>query len=357
VKTTVTIRSFPAGVATAGLPVAFKTIANPGVTLATPNTDASGQVTFQPNLSPGPITWEATDLAPDPDVTRKGSSRTAGSGGAYSEYEVPYVLRSLGAGVVRQYGAGLPVTYVTGGLNLDIGTGAALSGQGLPAVVYAAMVAPVSGALRDATNPKACYLVLEWTGLGQAEEGKCIANVVCGAAAASPALPASLTQTEALWQEALASFQLPAGSGTGLTSIVDKRRFIGGYPQLGAVAKRVSATAQNVSSTPTDVVFDAGSAALTLAPGITYDLVAQASLLLKAPASQTISLALLLDNTLSSYTDSTISTDFVSVSAATNKAGVVGTGAAITNALRLKVSGGTGQHLTGYLLITATPRR
>jgi hypothetical protein len=357
VKSTVTIRSFPAGTPTASLQVFFKTLANPGTTIASPFTDANGQVTFQPNLSPGPFTWEAPDLAPEPDVKRMGNSRTCGSGGAYSEYELPYVLRALGPGVVRNYGSSLAVSYATGGLNLDLGTGAALSGQGIPAVVYSAMVHAVDPTLRNASNPRACYLVLEWTGLGQPEEGKVITNVVCGTPAASPVLPAGLNQQESIWQEALASFQLPISSSTVLSNIVGRQRYIGGYPQLSTIAKRLSATAVPVTNTTgIDATFDSGAPNLALANGIVYDVVAQAAMQLKAPSGGTISLAVLLDNTLSVYTDSNISTDFVTVSSVTTKQ-VLGAGVAITNSIRLKVSAPTGQHGTGYLLVTATPRR
>jgi hypothetical protein len=295
---------------------------------------------------------------PAPDVTRAGSSKSYGSGGAYAEYELVHALRILGNGVIDGFLNELAVTYDGAGLDLDVATGGAMV-KGIPAIFSAVSDHAVATA-RDATNPKACYLVVEVTGAGETEEGKVVLKDSCGAAAASPSLPA-LTQTEALYQLPLASFVLPNSGSTTLTSLVDLRNYLMvRNPQVSAIGRRidpaVSATA--TSTTGEDAVWTSGATSPTLLSGVTYDLEARGFLLAKiSDAAQSASMALYLNGVgnISAYV-ATTSTDYVAIANVHTLEGVVGAGAAATCGMRLKVSGGTMTYLTGYCAVIARPR-
>lgn len=357
----VTIRTYPGGLAASTVPYEVRTHAAGNALLpgGSGSTDANGQFTYQANLSPGPFYWKATDAGPTPPVVRQGSSKSCDSGGSFSIAEMPVALQAMGqGGVVRNFLNALAPS-AGGGINFNVATGAAVL-LGLPAVVYTAIANQACLAGRDATNPKACYLILQARGAGDPLEGEIVVYDWCGAAAASPALPA-LTQTQALWMEPLATFRLPAtGGGSVLTNFVDVRRFLlSKNPQVSVVARRLSQTAINVTSpTGVDATWDDGSTALTLVSGVTYDVVNTVSLALKAAAGQTISLAPYINGTANAapFISTTTSADFVVVTGVHTLA-VVGTGAPMTCAALVKVTGGTGQHLTGTQLVTATPRR
>jgi hypothetical protein len=145
-----------------------------------------------------------------------------------------------------------------------------------------------------------------------------------------------------------------------LTNYVDVRHYLLSEPQVSVVARRLSQTAVTVNSTTgVDPTWDDGTTNLTLISGVTYDVLSTVTLALKATAGQSISLAPYINGTanVAPFVSSTISTDFVIVTN-THSMVVAGTGSAMSCSALVKVSGGTGaQHLTGCLLVTATPRR
>src|SRR5262245_16020739 len=268
-RNTITIRTYPGGQGAPNIPYTVTPAAG-GAAICSGNTDANGQFTCDRNLSPGPIQWDATDSTVTPAVTRHGTSKSVGSGGAYSLAELPLALRLLGNGVVPGYLNGLAATAGPG-INFNVATGAAVA-LGIPAAVYTAIANQACIQPRDAAQPKACYVIVQWRGLGEALEGETTIFDICGAAAASPLLP-GLTQTSAIWQEALAKFTLPpTGGGTTLTGFTDMRRFASGNTQRNTVARRLTQSTGSITTTPTDAVWDSGSADLVLNPGVVYDL-------------------------------------------------------------------------------------
>lgn len=354
-KVSGTIRAYPAGTPVASVDVDIIRESDDTV-LDTLTTDADGRWEYTQNGSPGPWRWEATDATPTPDIVRVSSSLSAGSGGAYSLAELVPALRVLGNGVVADYGNELAVTYDAAGLDLDIDTGAAVV-NGIPAV-FDAVTDLTSVGTRDATNPKACYVVLAVTGAGESEEGKAELVAVCGTAAASPALP-SLTQTDALYQLPLASYQLPNTSSTTLTAVTDLRTFAGTRnPVVSSVVRRTDPTSATTTTSTTGEDLSGLTTTVTLLDGVTYDLEAHALVLVKAAAGQTVSIAPYLNGTgnLATYVASNVSSDYLAIGNAYTLAGVAGSGAAVNCGLRWKVSGGTGNAITGHLLVVATPR-
>lgn len=356
-KTQITLRSYPAGAAVSGKTVTFKKESDDS-TITTDTTDANGQAQYSANGSPGPFYWTATDTTPDPDVTRAGSSMSYGSGGAYSLYELVYALRAMGDGVVQAFLDGLAVTYDGAGLDLDVGAGAAVV-AGIPAVFYTATDFTAVGT-RDATHPKACYLVLEVSPPGQSDEGRAELKAVCGTAAASPALPA-LTNTETLRQHALASYRLPNTGSTTLTNLVDLRSYLlqpsARNPVVSSVVRRVDSSEASTTST-TGADASGLTTTLTLLNGVIYDLEARVVLVGKISSSgQMWQLAPYLNGTgnLAAYVGGN-NTDFAALGNVHTLAGVTGTGAAISCGVRVQVSGGTATYQAGYLLVKAVPR-
>ncbi len=357
-KSLVTIRSFPGGLAAGGLPYTVKLHLDDS-TLASGTTTVAGQFEYSPNLHPGPHYWTATDAAADPDVIRVGSSKSAGSGGTYSFYELPILLRLLGTGVVPDYLNELAVTYDGAGLDLDVATGAA-NILGLPAVVAVETEHTVVTA-RDAANTKACYLVLEATGLGEAEEGKIVFKDVCGAAAASPSLP-TLTQTDALYQFPLASFILPTSASTTLSTLVDLRAFVGpggGNPQVSNTARRSDPTSTTTTTSTTGADIASLTTTVTLLDGVVYDIEARAHVLVKAPVGQEVQVAVYIGDValISAYIGSEVSADYVGITNVHTLENLTGDGGAETCGVRWRVdASGTATALTGVLLVIATPR-
>ena len=350
-----TIRTFPAGAAAATKPYTVKLHADDS-TLQSGNTDANGQVSYAPNLSPGPFYITGTDATPDPDSVRVTSSKSTGSGGAYSLAELPLVLRAFGNGVIDGYLNELAVSYDAAGLDLDIATGAMIA-KGIPAVVTTTFEHAVVTA-RDATNPKACYLVLEFTGVGETNEGKVVSKDVCGTAAASPSLPA-LTQTEATYQYPLATFTLPTTASTTLTNVVDVRTFVGQRnPVVSSVVRRTDPTSEATTTSTTGADATSLTTTVTLLNGVVYDLELRCFLMSKiSSAGQTAQVAGYLNGTgnISAYISSN-ATDFVGVANVHTLEGVTGSGAAISCGVRIKCSGGTMTYQAGYLMVKAVPR-
>jgi hypothetical protein len=322
-------------------------------TLQSGTTNADGEFSFVQNLSPGEWWWEVTDTTPTPDARRVGSSRSSGSGGAYSLAEIPMVLRALGNGVVSGYLGGLAVTYVPPtGLDLDVATGAAVA-LGFPAVVHTGFNYAITST-RDATNPKQCYLLLEFTGA----DGKVVIKDVCGTAAASPVLPA-LTLTEATYQLPLASFRLPNTGSANLTQVSDLRTYANQRTTLvTATVRRVDLVTPLTTTSTTGVALTGLTTTVTLLSGVVYDLEVTAAVLLKVTAGQAVSIAPYLNGTsnVAEYLGTNVSADYVLVSNTHTLLGVAGTGATVDCGLLWKVSGGTGSALTGWLHVLATPR-
>lgn len=352
-----TLRTFPAGAPASGLTYFIKLHADDS-TLATGTTDASGQVTYTPDLSPGPHYFTGTDTAPTPDSVRVVSSKTMGSGGSYSLGELPFALRALGTGVTRGYANACAVTYDGAGLDLDTNTGAMLA-LGIPAVIYTSVHQSVTNT-RDATNPRQCYWVAEFTGVGQTNEGKVVLKDVCGTAAASPSLPA-LTQTEATWQLPLATFRLPNTGSTTLTQVTDVRTYLATRnPVLSDVKSRtdpasVATTTSTTLTNPTTL-----NTSLTLLSGVTYDINIRGFLTCKisaAPFEAQMSVYVGNPATPANVAPfiGTTSTGYIGLANAHNVT-VVGTGAAVTCSMAIKVTGGTMSYTTGVLDVTAVPR-
>lgn len=351
-----TLRTYPGGAAASGKSVTIKLQAD-NSTITSDVSDANGQWQYEANGSPGPWYWTALDAAPDPDVTRAGSSTTYGSGGPYSLYELVHALRVFGNGVIDGYLNELAVTYDGAGLDLDVDTGGAVI-KGIPCIFSAVSDHAVATA-RDAVDPKQCYLVLEVTPAGQSAEGKCVLKDTCGAAAASPSLP-SLTQSEVLFQYPLATFRLPNTGSTTLTQVSDARTFLGTRnPVVPWRQRRADASVVEpiTSTTGADVSWTTGDINLTLLNGVTYDIEARAFLTCKAAAGQTISIAPYINGVgnIAEYITGN-HTDFAGLANVHTLEGVVGTGGSITCGLRIKVSGGTGSYHVGYIVVLARPR-
>lgn len=353
-------RTYPGGAAAASKSYTVKKhVDDSPVTSGT--TSVTGEIDYSANGAVGPIYVSVTDTTPDDDVTRVISSKNTGSGGAYALAELPMALRALGNGVVDNYLNELAITDPDSGANLGYATGAAVI-NGIP-VVFSSSGTYAIATATDATNPKACYLVLEVTGVGQTEEGKAVLKDVCGSAAASPSLP-SLTQTDATYQYPLASFRLGitgSSNANRVTTLADLRTFLGTRnPVVSAIARRVdpAVTTTTTSTTGADVTFTSGSSSPTLLSGVTYDVEARAFLMAKVTAGQTVSIAPYVNTTanIATYVASDSSTDYQGISNVYTLEGVAGAGAGITCGLRWKVSGGTGTAITGFLLLICRPR-
>jgi hypothetical protein len=354
-----TIRTYPGGAASVGLTVSIKRESD-DTEITTDTTDAEGQWQYSADGSPGPWYWTATDAAEDPDVIRAGSSKSYGTGGAYSLYELAYALRVMGDGVIEGFLNELEVTYDAAGLDLDINTGGVLA-AGVPAIFYGATDFTDVG-IRDATHPKACYLVVEVTPPGQAEEGKAELASVCGTAAASPALP-TLTNDETLRQIALASYRLPNTSSTTLTDLVDLRSYLldpdARNPIVTGLAERTdpAVEATTTSTTGADATWVAGSPNTTLLDGVVYDIDAIAFVVGKVTAGQSWSISPYIGSTsqLASYVSAT-NEEYMGLMNVHSRTGIVGDGSALNNGLRIKVSGGTMTYQVGFLQVRAVPR-
>jgi hypothetical protein len=348
-----TVRNYPAGTAANGLGVSIVE-ATGDTEIGTDTTDADGRWSYTQNGSPGDWYWEVLDTAPDPDVTRSGSSGSYGSGGAYSLYELVYALRALGNGVIGDYLNELEVTYDAAGLDLDINTGGAIV-RGVPAI-FSAVTDLTSVGTQDGTNPKACYVVLEVTPPGNADEGKAEIKASCGAAAASPSLPA-LTQSEVLYQLPLATYTLPASPSTTLADVTDARTYANTRnPVVSGITRRADPTDEITTTSTTNTTMTSMSGTITLVSGVTYDVECRAAALVKISTSaQTVSLLPYINST-SDIADAiaTNSEDYVLLSNV-HTATVVGAGS-MGYGLRWKVSGGTGTAQTGIVSVIARPR-
>ena len=351
-----TFRTYPAGAAASGETVTIKKEAD-GSTITTDTTDANGQWQYSANGSVGPWYWEATNAS----VTRAGSTKSYGSGGAYSLYELAYALRVLGDGVIEGYLDDLEVTYDGAGLDLDVAAGGAV-GAGVPAIFYDATELTSVGT-RDATHPKACYVVVEISPPGQSDEGRSEIKAVCGTAAASPSLP-SLTNDETLRQIPLATYRLPNTSSTTLSNLADARAFlldpanITRNPIVSSVVRRTDPTSEATTTSTTGEDVTSLTTTVTLVSGVVYDLEARALLVCKISSSgQTVSIAPYLNGTsnIATYISGN-HTDYLALGNVHTLAGVTGSGAAVSCGLRIKVSGGTATYQAGYLLVRAVPR-
>jgi hypothetical protein len=355
-----TLRSLPAGAPVTGVTVEVRKEIAPNDLVGSAVTDANGRWELTVNGNPGPYYWEATDTSPaGADVVRKGSSKSYGSGGTYSLYELPIALRTRGNGVVPGYLDGMAVTH-PGGLNLDVTTGAVLA-HGIP-VVWHTPVTYAVAETRDATHPKACYLVVLVVGPGEEQEGLSDIGVICGTAAASPALPdITAYQTAAAWNVPLASFILPNASGSALTSVVDlESNPAASNPIASSIVRRTNPatthTTTNTGATGEDATDLTTS--LTLLAGVTYDLAGRVWLASSIDnAAYEAQVAVYLETTayLSEFVGHS-STSPLGVSNVHAREGVAGTGAAVSCGVRVRVTGGTMGYTVGYFQAIARPR-
>ncbi len=346
------VREYPAGTPAAGVSVdIIREIDD--VVLGTDTTDVNGEWDYTQNGSPGPWRWEADDGT----TVRSSSSNAYGSGGGYSLYELVNALSLLNTGIIPNFGTGMATTYDGAGLDLDVSAGGALV-QGIPALWWTGAKHTVVTS-RDASNPKACYLVIEVTGQGQTEEGKAVLKDVCGAAAASPSLP-TLTQTSATYQFPLATFRLPTSASTTLTTLADARPTTAGInnPVVSSVVRRTDPTSVATSTSTTGEDATSLTTTVTLLSGVTYDLEARCILTNKISAAPNIAqIAIYINGTSNMSTFvANDSTAYLATPNAHTLSGVVGTGAAISCGVRVKVNAGTMSYHVGYLMVTATPR-
>lgn len=353
-----TFRAYPAATAQSGETVTIKKEADDS-TITTDTTDSDGQWQYSANGSPGPWYWTSTDTGPTPDITRAGSTKSYGSGGAYSLYELAYALRVLGDGVIDDFLNELAVTYDGSGLDLDIATGGAV-GAGVPAIFYDATDLSSVGT-RDATNPKACYVVVEISPPGQSDEGRSEIKAVCGTAASSPSLP-TLTNDETLRQIALASYTLPNTSSTTLTNVTDLRTFlldpVARNPVVSSIVRRTDPATETTTTSTSGADVTSLTTTVTLLNGVVYDLEARALLVCKISSSgQTVQIAPYLNGTgnIATYVTGN-HTDYMALGNAYTLEGVTGSGSSVSCGLRIKVSGGTATYITGFLLVKAVPR-
>lgn len=355
-----TARTYPAGAAGSGLAYTVKLHEDAGATtLGSGNTDGSGQATYTANLSPGPHYFTVTDTAPTPDAVRVVSSQSTGSGGAYSLAEVPIALRALGTGVIDGYLNEIAVTDPGSGTNIAYDTGAALI-KGIPCVVASSGTHAIVTS-QDVTNPKACYFLIELTGLGETNEGKAVFKDSCGAAAASPSLPV-LTQTEATYQYPLATFQLGivgASNANDVVSVTDVRTFIPGRnPIVSSIARRTDPTDEDPSTSTTGEDATLLTTTPTLLSGVVYDLHARCFLQCKiSSAAETAQVAIYLNGTsnIATYI-TTNSTGYIGLANAYSLLNQTGAGATINCGVRVKVSGGTMTYAVGMLEVLCVPR-
>jgi hypothetical protein len=357
-KASGTLRTVPGGLGTSGLTVEIRRHSDNAL-LGTATTDAAGRWTYQQNGAPGPWYWTATDATADPPVTRKGSSLSYGSGGVYSLVELPAALRVQGPGVIRGYLNELAVTYDGSGLDLAVASGAVLSGQGIPGVWYTPVTVAIATA--QTSNPRQCWLVMGTVGPGEPEEGKITLYERCGSAAASPVLP-SLSFTEALWEEPLATFRLPATGSTTLTQVDQLARRYSGDRNivLHNVVRRtdpmVLASTSNTGASGEDAV--GLTTTLTLAPNVTYDLEGRVWLVTAMnDGTKQGGVAVYLNGVgnLSPFVTQ-FNLSPLGLSNAFALPSVVGTGAPVACGARVRVTGGSMSYTIGYFYCSARPR-
>jgi hypothetical protein len=352
-----TLRTYPGGAAATGMAYSVKLHLDDS-DLDTGTTDSAGQATYEVNLSPGPHYFTGTDDAPTPDAVRVVSSQSTGSGGAYSLAELPLVLRALGTGVIDGYLNELACTDPGTSKNIAYNTGAALIG-GIPCVVSTGGTYAVA-ASQDATNPKACYLVLEVTNIGETEEGKSVLMDYCGAAAASPSLPSLTSATTTRYP--LYTFTLGnsgASAANSITNLTDVRTFIPGRnPVVPSIVRRTDPTSEATTTSTTGADATSLTTTPTLLNGVVYDLQARCFLLCKiSDAAQTAQVSVYLNGTsnLATYV-TTNSTSYVGLANAYDLLEVTGSGGTISCGVRIKVSGGTMTYSVGLLEVIAVPR-
>lgn len=351
-----TLRSLPGGSGVAGITVSVKRH-NGDTPVGETTTDPNGrwEVTYPGN--PGPYYWEAHDPAGSaPDVTRKGSSLSYGSGGCYSLAELPYALRLRGNGVVPGYLGGLAVTP-GGGLNLNVAAGAVVA-LGVPAVWENPLVYAVDPAQRDATHPRMCYLVALVVGPDNpTDAGLARIGVIPGTPAASPVLPDITTyQTEGAWNVPLASFRLSSAA----TSVIDQLVQItsnpaANHPTVIKIVRRLDPAASvPVSSSGVDV--SGLTTTVDLLPGVAYDLSGRVWLVCNANSAST-------PIEVASYLNTSANTSEFLPNASLTPVGVgnahatvdpiVGAGVPIACGARVK---GVGSYSVGYFQVIARPR-
>ena len=357
-----TARTYPAGAVAASKGYTIKKHVDDS-TLASGTTSVAGEIDYSQNGGPGPVYVTVTDTTPDTDVTRVTSSKSTGSGGSYALAEVPMALRALPGnnGIVNGYLNKLAITDPGTAANLAYATGAAVI-KGIP-VVFGASGTHAVVTARDATHPKACYLVVEVTGIGETEEGKAVLKDSCGAAAASPTLP-SLTQTEATYQYPLASFTLGASGESAANSVTNLTdlRTVPRRPQPRRLRHRPPHRPGgerhhdqhrrrgrdlhlrlHVTDAPLRHRLRHRCGGLPAGKGHGG---ADGSI---APYANGV-------GNIATYVSTDASSDYVGIGNAYTLENVTGAGVGITCGLRIKVSGGTGTYLTGYLKIVARPR-
>lgn len=335
------LRALPGGAGSSGKTATLRETAG-GTTVATDTTDADGFWDFQLNGNPyGRLNVSASDGP----TTRKVDSRTMGLCGAFSLYELGYVLLGLcgggvSSGVVKGDRNELAVT-ATGTRQFSVNTGSALV-AGIVFVNYAASSPATAGSANASGNPRIDTIVIEVTRLGQTEEGKAILKIVEGTPAPSPVAP-TLTQNASTWQFPLADATLANGASS-YASLVDRRAYLltAGVPRsptVDGIARITSTSDVTVTSTSGEDV-TALNVPLMLASGVVYDVVARASVMARVNStSYLVSIAPYIDGTgnAAAYLGHGLTAN-AAIPNVHVKNGIVGTGAAINCGVLVKKS-------------------
>lgn len=165
--------------------------------LITTVTTTDGWYTYQVDGNPGPFSVEWVYGG----VTHRSYSKITGPSAATDIAGLPVVLQAFKSGIIGGVGANLAVTATGSGMNVTVGSGAAL----VKGVLYDRYTsATVAVAASHATLGRLDYIVIRVVPQGSGEniEGKSELVVITGTPATTPALPA-LTQTTSLYEFAI----------------------------------------------------------------------------------------------------------------------------------------------------------
>lgn len=345
-------RFVPGGSGVSGATVTLKRHSDDS-TITTATTDANGLWAITRDMNPGPCYWEATDGY----TTRRGSSKAYGMAGPLPLYELVYVLQALGGGVVKGALNEFVVTAGSGRV-ANIASGVALI-KGIPVVAYNQQTVTLDAA--DASNPRIDTVVIEVTPAGQTEEGKSEIKLVKGTAAASPVAP-TLTQTNTLYQYALADVRINAGSSS-ITSVTSR---INSVLLAGTLTRNPTAMGGSTLSTVSDTTITSTSgqdvasltSTVTLEAGVVYDIVVRGWLLVKGTGTDIGLQAYLYGSSNAGSSILTAATtEYIGLPVYTS-ATLTGSGSPIACGLLVRkiTSGGTAVYRSGYVLIQAIPR-
>ena len=174
-----------------------------GSLLATIAVDGStGFAEYKVNHQPGVISWEYENS----DQKKIVSGAAFGQANTVMMAEVELVYYTFGDGTLTGVLSGLPLT-APGGMNVTVGTGAAMN-KGVLDPVYTAETLAISAA--NPSNPRIDRIVSRLTRTGTFA-GKTVFAVLTGVPSATPVVP-SLTQTADTNEVEIGRVTVPAGA-------------------------------------------------------------------------------------------------------------------------------------------------